>query len=351
MRGGGSEKVMLNIAKHLNREHFEISLICVQLEGEYFIELPKDILVEGLGVKRASRGIIQLYKKIKKLQPDIILSTNFQVNILVLLLKPIFRKIKILIREGSIVSENLNKNKIIFSWLYTFFYNKSDHIICQSTYMAEDLIKNFKIKSNLIKIIRNPLDFQHLHKSTNRISSNPFLNYVDSNAINLLTVGRLNKVKNQSHLIKAFSQNFEGNRSYNLFIIGQGELKETLKNLITSLKVQDQVFLIDFQQNPYIWMKYADLFILPSLFEGLPNSLLEAIACETPVITTNHPGGSVEVMNMIGLSNRIVDISQFKYEWFNKPDIAIWNQLYHHFHSEKIVKTYEILFSEQVYKS
>jgi glycosyltransferase involved in cell wall biosynthesis len=81
-----------------------------------------------------------------------------------------------------------------------------------------------------------------------------------------------------------------------LALLGDGPEKENLRKLINSLSLSDNVTLEGYQENPYMYFSNADLFVLSSRYEGLPNAMLESLACGTPVVAFNCPGGIDEII-------------------------------------------------------
>ncbi|MFL1994904.1 glycosyltransferase [Lysinibacillus irui] len=342
LKGGGAEKVMVNLSKYLNRENFKITIVCFQMEGEYLANLPLDIEVRNLNVSRVSKGYFPLIKLIKKEQPNMILSTGFESNMILLLTKRfIDKKIKLIVRESSIPSINLQQNKYFYGLFYKFLYNTSNLIICQSEAMKLDLVKNFKVKDNLIKVIRNPVDFKEIQTLQNEEDIPDKNNFPNLHNINIMTIGRLSDEKNHRKLIEHFSEKYKNKKNYHLYILGQGPLESELKKYVSELSLLQQIHFIGFQKNPYIWLKYANLFVLPSKYEGLPNSLLEAISCNIPVIITDHMGGSKEIMDLVGIKNRVVKQLNWEDWWFEKPSKVVYENLYNNFNLEKIIKEYE----------
>ena len=342
LKGGGAEKVMVNLSKYLNRENFKITIVCFQMVGEYLANLPLDIEVRNLNVSRVSKGFFPLIKLIKKEQPNMILSTGFESNMILLLTKRfIDKKIKLIVRESSIPSINLQQNKYFYGLFYKFLYNTSNLIICQSEAMKLDLVKNFKVKDNLIKVIRNPVDFKEIQTLQNEEDISNKNNFPNLHNINIMTIGRLSDEKNHRKLIEYFSEKYKNKKNYHLYILGQGPLESELKKYVSELSLLQQIHFIGFQKNPYIWLKYANLFVLPSKYEGLPNSLLEAISCNIPVIITDHMGGSKEIMDLVGIKNRVVKQLNWEDWWFEKPSKVVYENLYNNFNLEKIIKEYE----------
>ena len=97
-------------------------------------------------------------------------------------------------------------------------------------------------------------------------------------------------------LIRAFSKVAEKNENINLAILGQGELKEDLEKLVAEYNLQDRVFLLGFQSNPFKYVSKSSVFVLSSLFEGLGNVVLEALACNVPIISTDCKSGPREIL-------------------------------------------------------
>ena len=83
-----------------------------------------------------------------------------------------------------------------------------------------------------------------------------------------------------------------------LYIFGDGILKTELEKIIQDLKFENRVFLMGFESNPYKYLKAADLFVFSSNHEGFPNVILEAMACELPIVSTNCPSGPNEIFKV-----------------------------------------------------
>ena len=290
-QGGGAAKVFLNLINNLSRNFFYITLVVNKMENYNMPILPNDIKIIDLNVAQSRYAIFKLIKLIVKDKPDIVFSTMGYMNLLIAIVRPLLPKyIRFVARETNTVSI---KNKFqphpkLFDWLYTKFYKNLDTIIAQSEYMKNDLIKNYNIKEANIKVINNPVDISSINK---KLMSK--LDCYQNNKINLLAVGRFNSQKGYDSLIYAFSKLSE---KYILNIIGDGKEKENIKLLAKEINIIKRVNFLGFQDNPYAFMKQADLFILSSRYEGFPNVVLEANACGTPVVAFDCPGGTKEII-------------------------------------------------------
>ena len=106
----------------------------------------------------------------------------------------------------------------------------------------------------------------------------------------------MSKQKNYQLLLRSFSQVLKKKNAY-LIIIGEGDQKNKLIEICKTLNISQFVDFYGISDNPYFFLKNCDLFVLPSLWEGFPNVLLEAIACKSKIIATNCEGGSFEILN------------------------------------------------------
>ncbi len=109
-------------------------------------------------------------------------------------------------------------------------------------------------------------------------------------------MGRLSAQKNFTLLIRAFAKVLE-NRPARLIILGEGHLREELTQLCADLDISKQVEMPGCESNPYKFMKNADLFVLSSNYEGLPNALVEALACGCPIVSTDCLSGPREILD------------------------------------------------------
>lgn len=340
LKGGGAERVILTVLRYLDRAKYDISLAVVHFEGQYKDQLPRDIQVFDLGAKRVRNMLVPFMKLAWDLKPDTIFSTLGYLNIALIMLRPLLnKKVKLIVREGSIVSQSIKTSKYPFLWpiLYRKMYKKADLIICQSQYMQQDLEQHFQIPNQKITQIYNPVDFELILNKADSEGS-PFIH--SKSGTNIVAVGRLHNEKGYSRLIQSMPELLKLKPDAMLWILGIGPLEQKLQTECETLGIKDHVVFMGFQPNPYRWLKNADLFILSSYYEGLPNVLLEAIAVGCPVLAVDHPGGTREIMELTGQSDRIVEKLNWREEWFERPKPKAIESLKEYFEACKIIKQY-----------
>ena len=221
--------------------------------------------------------LLSLFKKIKSKNSVIV---SFQSHILPIMLCKIFNR-KIIIRnsEDILGATKYADNKISAFFIFilkVFIYNFSNGIITNSTKSKKSLdLITFKNKT---KMIYNP----YLKKIFNN------KNYKRNNVI--LSVGRLCKQKNQIIAIKAFSVFLKKFPNYKLVLIGHGKDELILKNLCKELKITKKVIFKGWVPKPATYYKSSKILIFPSLYEGLPNTLIEAVNYNLPCISSRCSG-------------------------------------------------------------
>ena len=148
----------------------------------------------------------------------------------------------------------------------------------------------FNVKSTCIY---NPLEnINYLKKlATKKIN----FNYFKSKQLKIITVGRLVKQKDHITLLKAMNI-LSKKIKFKLLIMGNGEEKNNIINFLKKNKLYKSVKIIQYQKNPYPYINQSNLFILTSLYEGLPNVLLEALALKKFIISSNCPSGPKEIL-------------------------------------------------------
>ena len=183
------------------------------------------------------------------------------------------------------------KNSKFFN-LYKFCYSKAKNIICicqDQTVLMKELFPG--IDNNNIKVVYNCLDFTKISTKANCIFNKEF-KYI-------LAVGRIdNRSKDFKTLIKAYEKwKNKYQREHKLIIIGDGPNFKELEEITNISQYKSQIILLGRENNPYKWMKNAELFIHSSKFEGFGLVILEALALSIPVIATDCKVGPREILN------------------------------------------------------
>ena len=337
---GGSQRVMLTLLENINRNLFNVSLIVVTQKGELYDQIPSDIKVVHLGCKRMLAAFNPLYQSIHKIQPDIVFSTLAYLNFTLILLKYFMASsFKLVVRESNTVSVQIKSFSHTWLWwlLYRLLYKKADKIICQSDYMLDDLIYKFSIPKEKVSRIYNPVDTLKIRKKAD-VDPSPFIDF--GRGPHIIGVGRLVHQKGYEHILNFIPKILGKFPDVHLWILGTGELELTLKKLINELDISEHVTLVGHQKNPYTWMKHADLLVLSSHFEGLPNVLLEAITNKCAVLCLEHPGGTKEILELFGCRNRFV--SNFSLDGFFDKNANYSEEILNKYFSvEGVTRKYE----------
>jgi len=317
LEGGGAERVLINIMRQLDKNIFDIYLVLVDKSGDYLELVPNEVNIIDLNTKNISKSFFKLRSVLKEIEPNILFSSLFTTNIM-LYLSSLFllKNSKIVLRSPNspkLVLEN-NQMSLLMKFLLERAYNKADYILAQTPEMKYEINKYHNINDDKIITFLNPLDTEFIDNKTLNIS-NPF----DTHYINVVASGRLHKQKGFDTLIKSFKYVIEKNDKFRLYIIGKDKGEEDyLRTLIKNLKLGNFVKLLGFQDNPYRFYFYSDLFVLSSRWEGLPNAVLENLYLNKPIVATKcipfmntliddgKNGFLVEIDNETELANKIL---------------------------------------------
>lgn len=294
LNGGGAERTASNLSIMLS-ENYDVHLIL--FDGTN-IKYPYNGMLHDLKLPHSSNKIINLWKRVKevkkiKKQYKICSSISLMDGPnLVNVLSKVNDKIITSVRIRMSSSGNGNLFKFIRKINMKFVANKSYKVIALSKGVERDLHDNFGIPYEKMDVIYNPCDGKLLAELAKKNSA-----YERDNSCFLITtMGRLTEQKGQWHLLRALKIVVQELPNVKLEILGEGPLLEKLKGLTSELQLDNNVSFCGFIKSPHEHIADSDVFVFPSLFEGLGNVLLEALACGVPCISADCPSGPREIL-------------------------------------------------------
>ena len=292
IEGGGVEKNLFLVSNYLAKRFDGLSLITAskkfnkKFDKKISLICPQSNYWDSL--TRRIKYIIclfLLFTELKKNEEKIVFC--FQANIYCILICKLF-KTKILIRSNSSPS-GWSKN-FIKILVYKKVLKMADKIMVNSLEFKKQLKSNFNLKS---ECIYNPLNIQEIKKlSKNRIKEN----FYKKTELKIINIGRFADQKDHLTLLRAINY-LKKRINLKLIIIGGGPNKKKIDSYIKSNNLLKIVKIKNFTQNPYPYILKANLFILSSIYEGLPNVLLESLALNRFVISSNCPTGPSEILD------------------------------------------------------
>tara|TARA_B100001758_G_C18377172_1_gene595032 strand:- start:648 stop:1766 length:1119 start_codon:yes stop_codon:yes gene_type:complete len=284
---GGAQRVVSILANKWSKKSHNVSLICTfsdEVKSHYLINknvniinLTNSPLFPGNKLLNLLWKLFSLRKLIKCQNPDIVISFLARVN-LATALATIGIKSRIILCERTWPPfTSLNQR---FIWFYRILFRRVSKIIVQTNKSKSWLENNFP-KIN-VGVIPNPVVYPLPSEKKNLIDPR---NIISNEKRLILASGRLHKFKQFHILIKAFSLISKENPNWDLVILGEGEERQALEELIHDLDLTKRVFLPGSVGNISVWYEKADLFVLSSIVEGFPNVLLEAMSYGIPSVS------------------------------------------------------------------
>ena len=196
----------------------------------------------------------------------------------------------------SVCAKNNWKYKCIILPMAKALYKFADKVVAVSRDVEYDMVNRLGFKSNNIVTVYNGYNSDSILEISSEELPEEEKKIFD-NSYTILMVGRLCKQKAQWHMIRAMKDIVNKKPDVKLVILGEGEYRDYLELLIKQMNLSKNVFLLGFKDNPYKYMKKSDLFVMTSLFEGLPNGLIEALILGVPCIATDFQSGAKEILD------------------------------------------------------
>lgn len=298
MHGGGAQRAMVRLASGFADAGYSVDVLTLEPEGSFRAELAPSVNLRTMQAKRIGSAVPELSRYLAREKPAAMLVTEPACNIAVIIAKLLSRsQTRVLIREGLFptvaAKESPHKATRIAYRFAPLLYRHADVIVAIANDMAADLAKFARLPNDRITTIPvNPVVTPDLIA---KASQSPSHIWFTEDVPVILGVGRLDRQKDFATLINAF-EIVRAEKTARLLIIGEGPLRSDLERLVEKSSFSEDISLPGFSANPFPDMAACAVFVLSSRYEGLPNVLIEALACGAPVVATNCPSGPQDVL-------------------------------------------------------
>lgn len=296
--GGGAERMMLNLARGMADAGMASDLVVANAEGPCRALVPPGCRLIDLGARRVLGALPGLVRYLRRRRPEALLAAMDHANMVALAARSLARvPTRICVSVRSNLSQEALHSPFVLGRLMPrlarLFYPRAEAVIAVSQGVADDLSALLGEGRARVLVIPNPVVTPELATLAAEPPDHPWLQPAGPPVI--LAAGRLVRQKDYPTLIRAFAA-LGVERGLRLLILGEGPDRVALEALIRKMGLAGRVELAGFRDNPFAYMARARLFVLSSAWEGLPGVLIQAMACGTPVVSTDCPSGPREVL-------------------------------------------------------
>jgi glycosyltransferase involved in cell wall biosynthesis len=297
--GGGTERVLVRLATQFARMGHKVDLVLMRLgDHAYAHEIHPSVRIVDLRARRMKASLPAFWRYLRRERPDVLISAGDMANgfagwaRLLLLRKPLL----VLTQHGSVslVFDNSERapGKVLVHGL-RLSQRLADAIVGVSAGVAETIRRIPGVRREKVHVIHNPAWLPEIDAAAQAPIDLDW--FAEKSTPVIVSVGRLEKVKDFPTLLRALALLRE-RREARLLILGEGSERPMLERLVSEFDLKDHVRLPGFVDNPFAYMARADLFVLSSIHEGFGNVVIEAMACGTPVVSTDCPTGPGEIL-------------------------------------------------------
>ena len=208
------------------------------------------------------------------------------------------RKCKTVISVVTSLSSirKLPQYRFIVNPLAKLLYNRADNVVAVSEELRKELIDEFGINENRISAITTGCDINSINSRKLEPIEQSVMTRLRGKRV-VCNVGRMSYPKGQWHLIRAFKSVKGSVPDAVLILAGEGELEKYLRDIIDRLNLSEDVILLGHTDNVYKYLNVSDVFAFPSLLEGFPNALAEALCVGIPCVATDFKTGARELLS------------------------------------------------------
>jgi glycosyltransferase involved in cell wall biosynthesis len=312
MSGGGSQRQLIGILQRLDRSRFAPQLYVVTAGGEFLSEVPPDVPVRVFSERHQSSPwlypghahrarVCDLARVLDDQQIDVVYDRTYHMTLITsgaTQRRPTPRISVIVTDPARDFETNVERFRFAKRLLLRRAYQTADRVVAVSEGVRSAAIAHYRLAAEKTLTIHNFFDIERVDRQMQESlpvgeARSP------GERFELVAAGRLHPQKGLSYLLEAVRILVQerGRPQIHLRILGDGPLRAALAAFIAEHRLDRHVTLAGFRENPLPYFRQADLFCLSSLYEGMPNALVEAMLCRVPVLATDCPSGPREVLD------------------------------------------------------
>lgn len=305
LTSGGAEKVVLTLIDRFRYSGRALELVLI--EKEQFYEIPENVQANFLtNYESLEKGFLKIpylfvcayrLKKTIRQPGQLVQSHLLRASFINVIAKLLWAKhhAQIVVHSRISFEHRPAYYRVPARWIYKQIFKRADSIVSICEVMKRDLDDYLDLEKHpLHRTIYNPHNLEEIRKkSEEQVTAFSF----SKEKKYIISVGRIVKGKRSKDLITAFSRIENSKTDTELILLGDGDLRPSLAQYVHDLALDHCVHFLGFQQNPFAYIAKADLLVLSSEWEGLPNILIEAMACGTTVLSADCISGPREIIH------------------------------------------------------
>jgi glycosyltransferase involved in cell wall biosynthesis len=296
LSGGGAERLHLRLAPLFQSAGFDVTFLLDREGGELMPLVPEGCRIVALGAKRQISALPKLMAYLRRDRPDVLIANMEHMNVMALIARLVTRvSAKIIVTQHNAFSEQIKRRSWKFRvlpWLYRRVLPFADAIVTVSSGVADDLAAASGLQRKAMTVIYNGVVGSDFEQRAAELPPHPWFSEPEPVVVGM---GRFVPQKDFPTLIDGFAS-IAARTNARLLVLGDGPLRPDMEKQIAASGLSDRIAMPGFAENPLPYLKHAALFVLSSRFEGFGNVVAEALACGTPVVSTDCPHGPAEIL-------------------------------------------------------
>lgn len=299
---GGAERYLLNLSDGLLEDGYDVTIILMEAKGPLLEEIDSRCELISIDKPRVAKSLGALRKVFKENSPDIIVSFQTHMNVVVSIAVLLSgEKIPLVVTEHAPFSSHLSldfpritkiKNSFMLA-VAKILYKRAETLVGVSDGVTQEYKAFAGLSDHQVVTISTPIVTSKLLEQAQEAPVHRWL--VEKKQPVVISMGRLGKEKDYITLLKAFEL-LRKTVNAKLIIFGEGSERDELKSFITERNLSQYIDMPGINLKPFREMSHADLYVQTSVFEGFGNVLVEAMACGLPVISTDCPVGPRDIL-------------------------------------------------------